>query len=135
MYVSVCSSSSSSSSFSSSSSSNDGGTVEQVSFFTPMLLTTSFKTLDYDLQEIMKGSFAHFMLKEIYEQPESVMNTMRGRVDFKNGSVRLGGMIDSMEYARRQMGCMLGEEREREREREREKETEKNREKNKIVFL
>lgn len=30
----------------------------------------------------MKGKFSHFMQKEIYEQPESVVNTMRGRINF-----------------------------------------------------
>ncbi len=46
----------------------------------------------------MKGKFAHFMLKEIFEQPESVVNTMRGRVDFKNKTVHLGGVRDYVEY-------------------------------------
>lgn len=46
----------------------------------PELATRPIHTLDMELQEIMKGSFSHFMLKEIYEQPESVVNTMRGRV-------------------------------------------------------
>jgi len=58
-------------------------------------------TLDYDMQEIMKGKFAHFMLKEIFEQPESVVNTMRGRVDFKNRSIRLGGVMDYVDVIRR----------------------------------
>lgn len=40
----------------------------------------------------MKGSFDHFMQKEIYEQPESVVNTMRGRVNFQNHKVTLGGL-------------------------------------------
>jgi glucosamine 6-phosphate synthetase-like amidotransferase/phosphosugar isomerase protein len=35
-----------------------------------------------ELAEIMKGKFDHFMQKEIYEQPESVVNTMRGRINF-----------------------------------------------------
>ncbi len=47
-----------------------------------------------ELQELMKGSFSHFMLKEIYEQPESVFNTMRGRVNFETGRVVLGGLRD-----------------------------------------
>ena len=42
----------------------------------------------------MKGKFAHYMLKEIYEQPESVVNTMRGRVNFEAGRVVLGGLVD-----------------------------------------
>lgn len=37
-------------------------------------------TLDMELEQIMKGSYPHFMLKEIYEQPESLLQTMRGRV-------------------------------------------------------
>jgi len=40
------------------------------------------ETLDIELAEIMKGKTDHFMQKEIYEQPESVANTMRGRINF-----------------------------------------------------
>eukprot|EP00177_Eucheuma_denticulatum_P005478 GFKZ01009956.1.p1 GENE.GFKZ01009956.1~~GFKZ01009956.1.p1 ORF type:complete len:697 (+),score=87.86 GFKZ01009956.1:323-2413(+) len=40
----------------------------------------SIATLDMELEHIMKGSYPHFMLKEIYEQPESLLQTMRGRV-------------------------------------------------------
>ena len=49
-------------------------------------------TLELELAEIMKGSFAHFMQKEIFEQPESVVNTMRGRVNFEDKTVQLGGL-------------------------------------------
>lgn len=52
----------------------------------------SIQTLEMELAEIMKGKFAHFMQKEIFEQPESVVNTMRGRVNFDNYTVRLGGL-------------------------------------------
>ncbi len=38
--------------------------------------TRSIETLEIELAEIMKGSFTHFMQKEIYEQPDSVVNTM-----------------------------------------------------------
>lgn len=38
------------------------------------------------------GNFDSFMQKEIFEQPESVVNTMRGRVNFDTGSVVLGGI-------------------------------------------
>lgn len=41
-------------------------------------------TLKMELQQIMKGNYSHFMQKEIFEQPESVVNTMRGRVNFEN---------------------------------------------------
>ena len=37
------------------------------------------KTIMLEIQQIMKGSFSSFMQKEIFEQPESVVNTMRGR--------------------------------------------------------
>lgn len=59
------------------------------------------KTLEMELQQIMKGSYAHYMLKEIFEQPESVVNTMRGRVNFETGIVRLGGLEDRIKDFRR----------------------------------
>ena len=49
-------------------------------------------TLELELAEIMKGNFSHFMQKEIFEQPESVVNTMRGRVNFEDKTVQLGGL-------------------------------------------
>ncbi|XJO73997.1 hypothetical protein BDV3_004884 [Batrachochytrium dendrobatidis] len=52
----------------------------------------SIQTLEMEIAEIMKGSFDHFMQKEIYEQPESVVNTMRGRINFDDGTVNLGGL-------------------------------------------
>ena len=52
----------------------------------------TIQTLEMELAAIMKGSFDHFMQKEIFEQPESVVNTMRGRVDFDNHKVNLGGL-------------------------------------------
>ena len=45
-----------------------------------------------EIQQIMKGNFSTFMQKEIYEQPESVVNTMRGRVNFDTETVILGGL-------------------------------------------
>ncbi|KAF1739271.1 Glutamine--fructose-6-phosphate aminotransferase (isomerizing) [Beauveria bassiana] len=54
--------------------------------------TRSIQTLELELQEIMKGKFDHFMQKEIFEQPESVVNTMRGRLDIANQTVTLGGL-------------------------------------------
>lgn len=70
-------------------------------------------TLKMEIQQIMKGkliietrikakfwrpiffstgNFSSFMQKEIFEQPESVINTMRGRVNFENETVVLGGI-------------------------------------------
>lgn len=50
--------------------------------------------LTTEIQEIMKGSYSSFMQKEIFEQPESVVNTMRGRIDQKTKVVTLGGIKD-----------------------------------------
>ena len=52
------------------------------------------QTLDLKIQQIMKGSFSHFMQKEIFEQPDSVVNTMRGRVRKDDDVVKLGGLVD-----------------------------------------
>jgi len=57
-----------------------------------------------ELAEITKGGYSHYMLKEIFEQPESVVNTMRGRVLWDKGQVILGGLkskIDSIRRCRR----------------------------------
>lgn len=72
--------------------------------------TRSIQTLELELAEIMKGSFDHFMQKEIFEQPESVVNTMRGRVNFDTKAVTLGGLksyISTMRHSRRMIfiGC------------------------------
>lgn len=56
--------------------------------------TREITTLKMEIQQIMKGSYNSFMQKEIFEQSESVINTMRGRVNFKEGSVILGGIKD-----------------------------------------
>ena len=48
--------------------------------------------LQWDLELIQKGGYDHFMLKEIFEQPEALRNTLRGRIDLKNKSVQLNGV-------------------------------------------
>lgn len=57
-------------------------------------LTREITTLKLEIQQIMKGNYNSFMQKEIFEQSESVVNTMRGRVDFKSNTVVLGGIKD-----------------------------------------
>jgi len=49
-------------------------------------------TLKMEIQQIMKGNFSSFMQKEIFEQPESVVNTMRGRINYEQETVTLGGI-------------------------------------------
>jgi glucosamine--fructose-6-phosphate aminotransferase (isomerizing) len=63
--------------------------------------TRSIETLELELAEIMKGKFDHFMQKEIYEQPESVVNTMRGRVNFDTNAITLGGLRAYLPIIRR----------------------------------
>ncbi|KAL8587498.1 Glutamine--fructose-6-phosphate aminotransferase [isomerizing] 2 [Nucella lapillus] len=58
-------------------------------------------TLKMEIQQIMKGNYSSFMQKEIFEQPESVVNTMRGRVNFDTNTVILGGIKDYMPEIRR----------------------------------
>jgi len=48
--------------------------------------------LEFELGAVEKGGYAHFMLKEIHEQPESVRNALRGRLDLLNGTAVLSGM-------------------------------------------
>jgi glutamine---fructose-6-phosphate transaminase (isomerizing) len=51
-------------------------------------------TIDWSVEKSQKGGFAHFMLKEIFEQPESVENAIRGRLITKEGLAKLGGLGD-----------------------------------------
>jgi glucosamine--fructose-6-phosphate aminotransferase (isomerizing) len=53
--------------------------------------------IEFELEQIEKGGFPHFMLKEIFEQPESIMNSMRGRVLIEDGDAKLGGLSDVMD--------------------------------------
>ncbi|HOW24050.1 MAG TPA: glutamine--fructose-6-phosphate transaminase (isomerizing) [Bacteroidales bacterium] len=60
--------------------------------------------LEMNLSALEKGGFAHFMLKEIFEQPVSVRDSMRGRLDIDNGIISLGGIRDYLQkliHARR----------------------------------
>ena len=66
--------------------------------------------LDWDLGEVERGGYAHFMLKEITEQPETIRETMRGRLLEEEGTVKLGGvtgMNDELTQVKRVviLGC------------------------------
>jgi glucosamine--fructose-6-phosphate aminotransferase (isomerizing) len=52
------------------------------------------KTVDIDLGQIEKGGYPHFMLKEIFEQPECLTNCMRGRINIDADHVTLSALID-----------------------------------------
>ena len=57
-------------------------------------ITPYIHELKINLDTIEKGGFPHFMLKEIYEQPKSILDTMRGRINPENNEVKLGGILD-----------------------------------------
>ncbi|MCG8384223.1 MAG: glutamine--fructose-6-phosphate transaminase (isomerizing) [Cytophagales bacterium] len=58
--------------------------------------TPYIQTLDMELEAIEKGGYEHFMLKEIFEQPRSISDCMRGRLNANKGRLVLGGI---REYA------------------------------------
>lgn len=64
-------------------------------------------TLKMEIQQIMKGNYKYFMQKEIFEQPESAINTMRGRVNFEQEKVILGGIKDYIPEIKRCRRLML----------------------------
>ncbi len=55
-------------------------------------VTKVISKIDWDIDQIERGGYAHFMLKEIFEQPTTVMNTMRGRMLQEEGTAKLGGL-------------------------------------------
>lgn len=55
-------------------------------------LTPYVQTVDLELEAIEKGGFEHFMMKEIFEQPRSIKDCMRGRLDSDSGRLILGGL-------------------------------------------
>ena len=57
-----------------------------------VVLDKPVSRIDWDLQQIERGGYAHFMLKEIFEQPTTVENTMRGRLILEEGFSKLGGL-------------------------------------------
>ena len=56
--------------------------------------SVNIQTLDLGLSEIEKQGYEHFMLKEIFEQPRSIMDTFRGRIHPETNEIRLGGLLD-----------------------------------------
>jgi glucosamine--fructose-6-phosphate aminotransferase (isomerizing) len=60
-------------------------------------LSKEVSQIEWDLATIERGGYPHFMLKEICEQPESIRNTLRGRLLEEEGTARLGGLNLSTE--------------------------------------
>ncbi|XP_002736444.1 glutamine--fructose-6-phosphate aminotransferase [isomerizing] 1-like [Saccoglossus kowalevskii] len=80
----------------------DGGlSIHRIKRETGVAQSREVHTLKMEIQQLMKGNFSTFMQKEIFEQPESVTNTMRGRLNFENNTVLLGGLKDHLSEIRR----------------------------------
>ncbi len=56
--------------------------------------TPYIQELELSLEAIEKEGYPHFMLKEIFEQPKSIKDTLRGRINPKNIEIKLGGILD-----------------------------------------
>ena len=63
--------------------------------------------LELDLESIQKKGFDHFLLKEIYDQPNSLRSTLSGRVNLANSSVKLGGLNISDDELRAVQSVMV----------------------------
>ncbi|MEE4312572.1 MAG: glutamine--fructose-6-phosphate transaminase (isomerizing) [candidate division KSB1 bacterium] len=69
-----------------------------------VIIEKKVEEVAFDLEKIEKSGYPHFMLKEIMEQPETVFDSMRGRLLEEEGTARLGGIqgeLESLLYARR----------------------------------
>jgi glucosamine--fructose-6-phosphate aminotransferase (isomerizing) len=64
-------------------------------------LSPEIHTIAWDPVSAAKGEFKHFMQKEIFEQPQAIIDTLRGRVDFENGHITLPEMNLTPELAKR----------------------------------
>jgi glucosamine--fructose-6-phosphate aminotransferase (isomerizing) len=58
------------------------------------IITPYVQELTLEIESIEKGGYDHFMLKEIYEQPRSVLDSMRGRLRSHEGEIKMGGIVD-----------------------------------------
>ena len=57
--------------------------------------TPEIKRLELSLSQLEKGGYTHFMLKEIFEQPRTLADSMRGRVNLRQDNIALSGFIDN----------------------------------------
>ena len=64
-------------------------------------LNKTIHELEWDLEQIEKGGYEHFMLKEIMEQPTALENAMRGRLYEEEPYIQLGGLMDSIHRMRK----------------------------------
>lgn len=60
------------------------------------VINPDIQQIDFDSDETEKGGYRDYMLKEIYEQPKSILETIRGRVYENENAIKLGGLLDVM---------------------------------------
>lgn len=60
-------------------------------------ITPYVTTLDMEMAAIEKGGYDHFMLKEIFEQPSTIYDCLRGRLDAAAGSITMGGIAENLD--------------------------------------
>lgn len=87
---------------------NDGEVVEADNLANFKIYDSNFNQvkknidqIEWDLADAEKAGFAHFMQKEIFEQPEAVANSLRGRMMAEEGRVKLGGLENVNDRLRR----------------------------------
>ena len=62
-----------------------------------VIQTPYIQELEMNLEQLEKGGYPHFMLKEIYEQPKSIFDSFRGRIDGRSGNINMRSMRDYQE--------------------------------------
>jgi glucosamine--fructose-6-phosphate aminotransferase (isomerizing) len=81
-----------------------GGELTIKKIFDNTVVSKKISKVDWSVEQIEKGNFPHYMLKEIHEQERTVIDTMRGRLRVEEGTAFLGGIQDYLpriESARR----------------------------------
>jgi glucosamine--fructose-6-phosphate aminotransferase (isomerizing) len=77
---------------------NEIVTVSRDGFHTKTIdnvpVTKDLTQIEFSLDQIELGGFAHYMLKEIFEQPKALSTCLGGRIDRQNGRIKLGGIAD-----------------------------------------
>ena len=74
-------------------------------------VTKEVEEVEWTLDQIELAGYEHYMLKEIFEQPEAIGNCLRGRIDLDQGAVHLGGLVDctrELIHAKRIIICGCG---------------------------
>lgn len=61
------------------------------------LVSPYIQELQLNLEQIEKGGYEHFMLKEIYEQPHAILDTYRGRLNTEHGIIKMAGVEDNLQ--------------------------------------